>query len=166
MTSGPITLWTGKEGQITVPEGDTVRSSNTDIVSVEKNGTAVTLTGGSKEGRAEVTAGESTWVVYNYASEAEYNYLYALFHGKTISVMGDSISTIKDKIPSGNALYYDNTTGKEMTLSAITGVISLPAMARQRALMRRGVEAPSVLKLLLWQARIESTSLTIMARRM
>ena len=115
MTSGPITLWTGKEGQITVPEGDTVRSSNTDIVSVEKNGTAVTLTGGSKEGRAEVTAGESTWVVYNYASEAEYNYLYALFHGKTISVMGDSISTIKDKIPSGNALYYDNTTGKEMT---------------------------------------------------
>lgn len=115
MTSGPITLWTGKEGQITVPEGDTVRSSNTDIVSVEKNGTAVTLTGGSKEGRAEVTAGESTWVVYNHASEAEYNYLYALFHGKTISVMGDSISTIKDKIPSGNALYYDNTTGKEMT---------------------------------------------------
>ena len=59
--------------------------------------------------------GNSTWVVYNYASEAEYNYLYSLFHGKTISVMGDSISTIKDKIPSGNALYYDNTTGKEMT---------------------------------------------------
>lgn len=59
--------------------------------------------------------GNSTWVVYNYASEAEYNYLYALFHEKRISVMGDSISTIKDKIPSGNALYYDNTTGKEMT---------------------------------------------------
>ena len=115
VTSGPMTIWTGKIVQITVPEGDTVRSSNTDIVSVEKNGTAVTLTGGSKEGRAEVTAGESTWVVYNYASEAEYNYLYSLFHGKTISVMGDSISTIKDKIPSGNALYYDNTTGKEMT---------------------------------------------------
>lgn len=115
VTSGPITLWTGKIVQITVPEGDAVSSSNTDIVSVEKNGTAVTLTGGSKEGRAEVTAGESTWVVYNYASEAEYNYLYSLFHGKTISVMGDSISTIKDKIPSGNALYYDNTTGKEMT---------------------------------------------------
>lgn len=115
VTSGPITLWTGKIVQITVPEGDTVSSSNTNIVSVEKNGTAVTLTGGSKEGRAEVTAGESTWVVYNYASEAEYNYLYSLFHGKTISVMGDSISTIKDKIPSGNALYYDNTTGKEMT---------------------------------------------------
>ena len=115
VTSGPITLWTGKEGQITVSEENEVRSSNADIVSVEKNGTAVTLTGGSKEGRAEVTAGESTWVVYNYASEAEYNYLYSLFHGKTISVMGDSISTIKDKIPSGNALYYDNTTGKEMT---------------------------------------------------
>ncbi len=115
VTSGPITIWTDKIVQITVPEGDTVGSSNTDIVSVEKNGTAVTLTGGSKEGRAEVTAGESTWVVYNYASEAEYNYLYSLFHGKTISVMGDSISTIKDKIPSGNALYYDNTTGKEMT---------------------------------------------------
>ena len=115
VTSGPITLWTGKEGQITVPEENEVRSSNADIVSVEKNGTAVTLTGGSKEGRAEVTAGESTWVVYNYASEAEYNYLHSLFHGKTISVMGDSISTIKDKIPSGNALYYDNTTGKEMT---------------------------------------------------
>lgn len=115
VTSGPITLWTGKEGQITVPEENEVRSSNADIVSVEKNGTAVTLTGGSKEGRAEVTAGESTWVVYNYASEAEYNYLYSLFRGKTISVMGDSISTIKDKIPSGNALYYDNTTGKEMT---------------------------------------------------
>lgn len=115
VTSGPITIWTGKIVQITVPEGGAVSSSNTDIVSVEKNGTAVTLTGGSKEGRAEVTAGESTWVVYNYASEAEYNYLYALFHGKTISVMGDSISTIKDKIPSGNALYYDNTTGKEMT---------------------------------------------------
>lgn len=59
--------------------------------------------------------GNSTWVVYNYASEAEYNYLYSLFHEKRISVMGDSISTIKDKIPSGNALYYDNTTGKEMT---------------------------------------------------
>ena len=115
VTSGPITLWTGKEGQITVPEENEVRSSNADIVSVEQDGTAVTLTGGSKEGRAEVTAGESAWVVYNYASEAEYNYLYALFHGKTISVMGDSISTIKDKIPSGNALYYDNTTGKEMT---------------------------------------------------
>lgn len=115
VTSGPITIWTDKIVQITVPEGDAVRSSNTDIVSVEKNGTAVTLTGGSKEGRAEVTAGESAWVVYNYASEAEYNYLYSLFHGKTISVMGDSISTIKDKIPSGNALYYDNTTGKEMT---------------------------------------------------
>lgn len=115
VTSGPITIWTDKIVQITVPEGDTVGSSNTDIVSVEKNGTAVTLTGGSKEGRAEVTAGESAWVVYNYASEAEYNYLYSLFHGKTISVMGDSISTIKDKIPSGNALYYDNTTGKEMT---------------------------------------------------
>ena len=115
VTSGPITLWTGKEGQITVPEENEVRSSNADIVSVEQDGTAVTLTGGSKEGRAEVTAGESTWVVYNYASEAEYNYLYSLFHGKTISVMGDSISTIKDKIPSGNALYYDNTTGKEMT---------------------------------------------------
>ena len=53
VTSGPITLWTGKEGQITVPEGDTVRSSNADIVSVEQDGTAVTLTGGSKEGRAE-----------------------------------------------------------------------------------------------------------------
>lgn len=115
VTSGPITLWTGKEGQITVPEENEVRSSNADIVSVEQDGTAVTLTGGSKEGRAEVTAGESTWVVYNYASEAEYNYLYSLFHGKTISVIGDSISTIKDKIPSGNALYYDNTTGKEMT---------------------------------------------------
>lgn len=115
VTSGPITLWTDKEGQITVPEENEVRSSNADIVSVEQDGTAVTLTGGSKEGRAEVTAGESTWVVYNYASEAEYNYLYSLFHGKTISVMGDSISTIKDKIPSGNALYYDNTTGKEMT---------------------------------------------------
>lgn len=115
VTSGPITLWTGKEGQITVPEENEVRSSNTDIVSVEKNGTAVTLTGGRKEGRAEVIVGNSTWVVYNYASEAEYNYLYSLFHGKTISVMGDSISTIKDKIPGGNALYYDNTTGKEMT---------------------------------------------------
>ena len=115
VTSGPITLWTGKEGQITVPEENEVRSSNADIVSVEQDGTAVTLTGGSKEGRAEVTAGESTWVVYNYASEAEYNYLYSLFHEKRISVMGDSISTIKDKIPSGNALYYDNTTGKEMT---------------------------------------------------
>ena len=112
VTSGPITLWTGKIVQITVPEGDAVRSSNEAIVSVTQDGT---LTGGSKEGRAEVTAGESTWVVYNYASEAEYNYLYSLFHGKTISVMGDSISTIKDKIPSGNALYYDNTTGKEMT---------------------------------------------------
>ena len=115
VTSGPITLWTGKEGQITVPEENEVRSSNADIVSVEQDGTAVTLTGGSKEGRAEATAGESTWVVYNYASEAEYNYLYSLFHEKRISVMGDSISTIKDKIPSGNALYYDNTTGKEMT---------------------------------------------------
>ena len=112
VTSGPITIWTGKIVQITVPEGDAVRSSNEAIVSVTQDGT---LTGGSKEGRAEVTAGESTWVVYNYASEAEYNYLYLLFHGKTISVMGDSISTIKDKIPSGNALYYDNTTGKEMT---------------------------------------------------
>lgn len=107
-----MTIWTDKIVQITVPEGDTVRSSNEAIVSVTQDGT---LTGGSKEGRAEVTAGESTWVVYNYASEAEYNYLYSLFHGKTISVMGDSISTIKDKIPSGNALYYDNTTGKEMT---------------------------------------------------
>ena len=115
VTSGPITLWTGKEGQITVPEENEVRSSNADIVSVEQDGTAVTLTGGSKEGRAEATAGESAWVVYNYASEAEYNYLYSLFHEKRISVMGDSISTIKDKIPSGNALYYDNTTGKEMT---------------------------------------------------
>ena len=115
VASGPITIWTDKIVKITVPEGDTVRSSNTDIVSVEKNGTAVTLTGGRKEGRAEVIVGNSTWVVYNYASEAEYNYLYSLFHGKTISVMGDSISTIKDKIPSGNALYYDNTTGKEMT---------------------------------------------------
>lgn len=116
VTSGPITIWTGKIVQITVPEESKVGSSNTDIVSVEKNATAVTLTGGSKEGRAEVTAGESAWVVYNYASEAEYNYLYSLFHGKTISVMGDSISTIKDKIPSGNALYYDNTTSaKTMT---------------------------------------------------
>lgn len=112
VTSGPMTIWTDKIVQITVPEGDTVRSSNEAIVSVTQDGT---LTGGSKEGRAEVTAGESTWVVYNYASEAEYNYLYSLFHGKTISVMGDSISTIKDKIPSSNALYYDNTTGKEMT---------------------------------------------------
>ena len=112
VTSGPMTIWTDKIVQITVPEGDTVRSSNEAIVSVTQDGT---LTGGSKEGRAEVTAGESAWVVYNYASEAEYNYLYSLFHGKTISVMGDSISTIKDKIPSGNALYYDNTTGKEMT---------------------------------------------------
>lgn len=112
VTSGPITLWTGKIVKITVPEGDAVRSSNEAIVSVTQDGT---LTGGSKEGCAEVTAGESAWVVYNYASEAEYNYLYSLFHGKTISVMGDSISTIKDKIPSGNALYYDNTTGKEMT---------------------------------------------------
>ncbi len=112
VTSGPITIWTGKIVKITVPEGDAVRSSNEAIVSVTQDGT---LTGGRKEGRAEVIVGNSTWVVYNYASEAEYNYLYSLFHGKTISVMGDSISTIKDKIPSGNALYYDNTTGKEMT---------------------------------------------------
>lgn len=112
VTSGPITIWTDKIVQITVPEGDAVRSSNEAIVSVTQDGT---LTGGRKEGRAEVIVGNSTWVVYNYASEAEYNYLYSLFHGKTISVMGDSISTIKDKIPSGNALYYDNTTGKEMT---------------------------------------------------
>lgn len=112
VTSGPITIWTGKIVKNTVPEGDAVRSSNEAIVSVTQDGT---LTGGRKEGRAEVIVGNSTWVVYNYASEAEYNYLYSLFHGKTISVMGDSISTIKDKIPSGNALYYDNTTGKEMT---------------------------------------------------
>ena len=113
VTSGPITIWTDKIVKITVPEGDAVRSSNEAIVSVTQDGT---LTGGSKEGRAEVTAGESTWVVYNYASEAEYNYLYSLFHGKTISVMGDSISTIKDKIPDDNALYYDNTTSaKTMT---------------------------------------------------
>lgn len=112
VTSGPITIWTDKIVQITVPEGDAVRSSNEAIVSVTQDGT---LTGGRKEGRAEVIVGNSTWVVYNYASEAEYNYLYSLFHEKRISVMGDSISTIKDKIPSGNALYYDNTTGKEMT---------------------------------------------------
>ena len=113
VTSGPITIWTDKIVKITVPEGDAVKSSNEAIVSVTQDGT---LTGGSKEGRAEVTAGESTWVVYNYASEAEYNYLYSLFHGKTISVMGDSISTIKDKIPDDNALYYDNTTSaKTMT---------------------------------------------------
>ena len=36
VTSGPITIWTGKIVQITVPEGDAVSSSNTDIVSVEK----------------------------------------------------------------------------------------------------------------------------------
>ena len=113
VTSGPITIWTNKIVKITVPEGDAVRSSNEAIVSVTQDGT---LTGGRKEGRAEVIVGNSTWVVYNYASEAEYNYLYSLFHGKTISVMGDSISTIKDKIPSGNALYYDNTTSaKTMT---------------------------------------------------
>ena len=112
VTSGPITIWTGKIVKITVPEGDAVRSSNEAIVSVTQDGT---LTGGRKEGRAEVIVGNSTWVVYNYASEAEYNYLYSLFHGKRISVMGDSISTIKDKIPDDNALYYDNTTGKEMT---------------------------------------------------
>ena len=113
VTSGPITIWTDKIVKITVPEGDAVRSSNEAIVSVTQDGT---LTGGSKEGRAEVTAGESIWVVYNYASEAEYNYLYSLFHEKRISVMGDSISTIKDKIPDDNALYYDNTTSaKEMT---------------------------------------------------
>lgn len=57
VTSGPITLWTGKEGQITVPEGDAVRSSNEAIVSVTQDGT---LTGGRKEGRAEVIVGNST----------------------------------------------------------------------------------------------------------
>lgn len=113
VTSGPITIWTDKIVKITVPEGDAVRSSNEAIVSVTQDGT---LTGGRKEGRAEVIVGNSTWVVYNYASEAEYNYLYSLFHGKRISVMGDSISTIKDKIPDDNALYYDNTTSaKTMT---------------------------------------------------
>ena len=44
VTSGPITIWTGKIVQITVPEGDAVSSSNTDIVSVEKNGTAFITT--------------------------------------------------------------------------------------------------------------------------
>ena len=113
VTSGPITIWTDKIVQITVPEGDAVKSSNEAIVSVTQDGT---LTGGRKEGRAEVIVGNSTWVVYNYASEAEYNYLYSLFHGKRISVMGDSISTIKNKIPDDNALYYDNTTSaKTMT---------------------------------------------------
>lgn len=113
VTSGPITIWTGKIVKITVPEGDAVRSSNEAIVSVTQDGT---LTGGRKGGRAEVIVGNSTWVVYNYASEAEYNYLYSLFHEKTISVMGDSISTIEDKIPDDNALYYDNTTSaKTMT---------------------------------------------------
>lgn len=113
VTSGPITIWTDKIVKITVPEGDAVRSSNEAIVSVTQDGT---LTGGRKEGRAEVIVGNSTWVVYNYASEAEYNYLYSLFHGKRISVMGDSISTIKDKTPDDNALYYDNTTSaKTMT---------------------------------------------------
>ena len=113
VTSGPITIWTDKIVRITVPEGDAVRSSNEAIVSVTQDGT---LTGGRKEGRAEVIVGNSTWVVYNYASEAEYNYLYSLFHGKTISVMGDSISTIENKIPDDNALYYDNTTSaKTMT---------------------------------------------------
>lgn len=113
VTSGPITIWTDKIVQITVPEGDAVKSSNEAIVSVTQDGT---LTGGRKEGRAEVIVGNSTWVVYNYASEAEYNYLYSLFHGKRISVMGDSISTIENKIPDDNALYYDNTTSaKTMT---------------------------------------------------
>lgn len=113
VTSGPITIWTDKIVKITVPEGDAVRSSNEAIVSVTQDGT---LTGGRKESRAEVIVGNSTWVVYNYASEAEYNYLYSLFHGKRISVMGDSISTIKDKTPDDNALYYDNTTSaKTMT---------------------------------------------------
>ena len=113
VASGPITIWTDKIVKITVPEGDAVKSSNEAIVSVTQDGT---LTGGRKEGRAEVIVGNSTWVVYNYASEAEYNYLYSLFHGKRISVMGDSISTIKDKTPDDNALYYDNTTSaKTMT---------------------------------------------------
>ena len=113
VTSGPITIWTDKIVRITVPEGDAVRSSNEAIVSVTQDGT---LTGGRKEGRAEVIVGNSTWVVYNYASEAEYNYLYSLFHEKRISVMGDSISTIENKIPDDNALYYDNTTSaKTMT---------------------------------------------------
>ena len=113
VTSGPITIWTDKIVKITVPEGDAVRSSNEAIVSVTQDGT---LTGGRKEGRAEVIVGNSTWVVYNYASEAEYNYLYSLFHEKRISVMGDSISTIENKIPDDNALYYDNTTSaKTMT---------------------------------------------------
>jgi len=104
---------TDKIVKITVPEGDAVSSSNEAIVSVTQDGT---LTGGRKEGRAEVIVGNSTWVVYNYASEAEYNYLYSLFHEKRISVMGDSISTIENKIPDDNALYYDNTTSaKTMT---------------------------------------------------
>lgn len=79
VTSGPITIWTDKIVKITVPEGDAVRSSNEAIVSVTQDDT---LTGGRKEGRAEVIVGNSTWVVYNYASEAEYNYLYSLFHGE------------------------------------------------------------------------------------
>lgn len=51
-------------------------------------------------------SGEITVNGYTYASEAEYNYLNSVFGNKKISILGDSISTLKEYIPDGYASYY------------------------------------------------------------
>lgn len=73
------------------------------------DGEDIIINGGSKEGRLDVTTTDGTkYVVYNYSSKEEFAYLYELFHGKIVSVMGDSISTLRGNMPSGYEVYNTN----------------------------------------------------------
>lgn len=67
----------------------------------------ILVTGGSKEGRLDIDTTDSTkYIIYNYSSKDEFDYLYELFHGKKVSVLGDSISTLKYNIPGNYQVYY------------------------------------------------------------
>jgi len=88
-----------------------VKSSRRDKARVSHSSREITVnaaaTGNTTVTVTDTGGTSSSFDVYTYASQAQYDYLRALFQGKTFSILGDSISTLEPWDDGGASHYYD-----------------------------------------------------------
>lgn len=73
------------------------------VASAVNSADNIVVTGGETRGRLDITTSDGIrYIIYNYSSKEECKYLYDMFHGKVVAVLGDSISTLQYNIPAGN----------------------------------------------------------------
>lgn len=100
-----ISLW-GPKSTYTIHDKTLSKNIKKSVATAIKSETNIVVTGGTSRGRLDFKAKDGTqYIVYNYSSKEEFEYLYNLFHDKTISVMGDSISTLEFNIPGRNMVW-------------------------------------------------------------